>query len=56
VPLAVGNTVFCALVVFADPATGAFWGLAAFCITILAMRDEDFSKLVALAARYLRGE
>jgi hypothetical protein len=54
VPLTMGFSVFGVLATVADPATGAVWGVAMFLVTIIAMHDEDFSKLVARLADYLK--
>ncbi len=56
VPWVVGTGVFGVVAVCADPVSGVIWGVAFLLIAIIAMRDETFSKLVARAARYLRGE
>ncbi len=56
VPWGVGTGVFGVVAVRTDAVHGAIWGVALFLITIIAMRDDEFSKFVARAARFLRGE
>lgn len=55
-PWHIGIGVFAVVAECTDPATGAVCGSACFLIAIRAMPDERFSRLVARAARFLRGQ
>jgi hypothetical protein len=54
VPFGMGLNLFGVLATVADPTTGAVWGVALFLVTIIAMRDREFSKLVARFADSLK--
>lgn len=53
-PFAVSMGVFTILTAFADKETGAVWGVAAFAITVIAMRNEYWDEFIARLSELLR--
>jgi hypothetical protein len=54
VPLGTTGFAFAVIVEFAGPERAAVLSFAVFLVTIIAMRDEDLSRLAARAADWLR--
>jgi hypothetical protein len=54
VPLGTTGFAFAVIVEFAGPGRAAVCSFAVFLITILAMREEEFARLAARAADWLR--
>jgi hypothetical protein len=53
-PIGTGFSVYAVLATVTDPATGAVWAVAAVLVAIIAMRNEDFAKMVARFADFLK--
>lgn len=54
VPLGTTGLVFAVVAEYSDPDHASIWAVAVFLMTIIAMRDEHFSKLAKQAAELLR--